>query len=56
MNIWMTAAIVGEMMGVEGALMGGVAGVFKTAGNIPAALETYDATVNAGPLTAASSM
>ena len=36
--------------------MSGVAGVFKTAGNIPAALETYDATVNVGPLTAASSM
>lgn len=36
--------------------MGGVAGVFKTAGNIPAGLETYDATVNAGPLIAEGAM
>lgn len=36
--------------------MTGVAGVFKAAGNIPAVLETYDATVNAGPLAAAGSM
>jgi taurine transport system substrate-binding protein len=36
--------------------MTGVAGVFKTAGNIPAALETYDATVNTGPLAAAGAM
>ena len=36
--------------------MGGVAGVFKAAGNIPAALDTYDATVNTGPLASAAAM
>jgi taurine transport system substrate-binding protein len=36
--------------------MKGVAEVFVTAGSIPAALDDYNATVNVGPLTAASSM
>jgi taurine transport system substrate-binding protein len=36
--------------------MKGVAEVFVTAGSIPAALPDYNATVNVGPLTAASSM
>ncbi|PRY25137.1 taurine transport system substrate-binding protein [Aliiruegeria haliotis] len=34
----------------------GVAKVFKDAGSIPAALDTYEDSVNTGPLTAASSM
>lgn len=36
--------------------MGGVAGVFVEAGSIPAALDSYDDAVDAGPLTAASEM
>ena len=34
----------------------GVANVFKDAGSIPEALDTYEDAVNAGPLTAASGM
>jgi len=36
--------------------MAGVAQVFVSAGSIPAALESYDAAVNTGPLTAAGGM
>ncbi|MGB7431070.1 MAG: ABC transporter substrate-binding protein [Ahrensia sp.] len=36
--------------------MQGVAGVFVDAGSIPAALDSYDATVNTGPLAAAKGM
>lgn len=36
--------------------MKGVAGVFVDAGSIPAALDSYDATVNTGPLAAAKGM
>jgi len=36
--------------------MGGVAAVFVEAGSIDGALDSYDATVNVGPLTAASEM
>ncbi len=36
--------------------MKGVAGVFVGAGSIPSALDSYDATVNTGPLEAASNM
>lgn len=36
--------------------MQGVAGVFVEAGSIPAALDSYDATVNTGPLAAAKGM
>jgi taurine transport system substrate-binding protein len=38
------------------AFMQGVAGVFVETGSIPSALESYDATVNLGPLTAATAM
>jgi taurine transport system substrate-binding protein len=38
------------------AFMQGVAGVFVETGSIPAALETYDGTVDVAPLTAASAM
>ena len=38
------------------AFMQGVANVFVTAGSIPAALASYDATVNTGPLAAAKGM
>ena len=34
----------------------GVSGVFVNTGNIPSALDSYDATVNVGPLTAASAL
>ncbi len=34
----------------------GVSGVFVDTGNIPSALDSYDATVNTGPLTAASAL
>lgn len=34
----------------------GVSGVFVDTGNIPSALDSYDATVNVGPLTAASAL
>jgi taurine transport system substrate-binding protein len=34
----------------------GVAGVFVESGSIPSALETYEANVNTGPLTAAGAM
>jgi taurine transport system substrate-binding protein len=36
--------------------MKGVADVFVTAGSIPKSLDSYDATINLGPLTAASAM
>jgi taurine transport system substrate-binding protein len=36
--------------------MKGVAGVFVDAGSIPSALDSYDATVNTGPLAAAGAM
>ncbi len=42
--------------GGSAAFMKGVADVFVAAGSIGAALDSYDGTVNAGPLTAASAM
>ena len=36
--------------------MKGVAGVFVDAGSIPSALDSYDGTVNTGPLEAAKGM
>ena len=42
--------------GTAQSFMKGVADVFVNAGSIPAALDSYDATVNTGPLAAAGSM
>ncbi len=44
------------MGGTAQSFMQGVAGVFVDAGSIPSALDSYDGTVNTGPLTAAKGM